>query len=193
MKKLLCLALCLMLIATFVTGCSDNSDKSEYILKFDTGDFKAIIGDDAEFHVFSGNIELESEYGDVTITVCYYNDDMVNINYSIKTDDADKIEAMANDENHSLYAKVKIGRKELPILGYGYTIRELLEFAEPDPSDAVTFDLSSTYKYTKKIKDDINVHFEFLDVSADIPLSTVLGVPVDSVIGREYMELLSPS
>ena len=165
MKRLISLVLCLVLMLS-LAACGSNKMRSDYILNFDTGDSYAFTSKYPDFHVFRGDIKLKSKYGDVSITLCYYNDLGFNITYSLKTTtaQADEIEAMANDENHSLYANPNGG--------------------------PVTFDLSSSYSYTKRVKAD-KIHFEFLDVSTDIPLSTVKGEPIDSERGQEYLEQMT--
>ena len=119
MKRLISLVLCLVLMLS-LAACGSNKMRSDYILNFDTGDSYAFTSKYPDFHVFRGDIKLKSKYGDVSITLCYYNDMGFNITYSLKTTtaQADEIEAMANDENHSLYAKVTLGKKELPIGSY---------------------------------------------------------------------------
>lgn len=193
MKRLISLALCLVLMLS-LAACGSNKMRSDYILNFDTGNSYAFTSKYPDFHVFRGDIKLKSKYGDVSITLCYYNDMGFNITYSLKTTtaQADEIEAMANDENHSLYAKVTLGKKELPIGSYAYFIREKrAPYPYPNPNGGpVTFDLSSSYSYTKRVKAD-KIHFKFLDVSTDIPLSTVKGEPIDSERGQEYLEQMT--
>ncbi len=194
MKRLISLALCLVLMLSLAACGSNKIMRSEYILNFDTGNSYAFTSKYPDFHVFRGDIKLKSKYGDVSITLCYYNDLGFNITYSLKTTtaQADEIEAMANDENHSLYAKVTLGKKELPIGSYAYSIREKrAPYPYPNPNGGpVTFDLNSSYSYTKRVKAD-KIHFEFLDVSTDIPLSTVKGEPIDSERGQEYLEQMT--
>ena len=99
MKRLISLALCLVLMLS-LAACGSNKMRSDYILNFDTGDSYAFTSKYPDFHVFRGDIKLKSKYGDVSITLCYYNDLGFNITYSLKTTtaQADEIEAMANDE-----------------------------------------------------------------------------------------------
>lgn len=80
----------------------------------------------------------------------------------------------------------------MPIGSYAYFIREKrAPYPYPNPNGGpVTFDLSSSYSYTKRVKAD-KIHFEFLDVSTDIPLSTVKGEPIDSERGQEYLEQMT--
>ena len=83
MKRLISLALCLVLMLS-LAACGSNKMRSDYILNFDTGDSYAFTSKYPDFHVFRGDIKLKSKYGDVSITLCYYNDMGFNITYSLK-------------------------------------------------------------------------------------------------------------
>lgn len=83
MKRLISLALCLVLMLS-LAACGSNKMRSDYILNFDTGDSYAFTSKYPDFHVFRGDIKLKSKYGDVSITLCYYNDLGFNITYSLK-------------------------------------------------------------------------------------------------------------
>ena len=73
MKRLISLALCLVLMLS-LAACGSNKMRSDYILNFDTGNSYAFTSKYPDFHVFRGDIKLKSKYGDVSITLCYYND-----------------------------------------------------------------------------------------------------------------------
>ena len=57
MKRLISLALCLVLI-TSLAACGSNKMRSEYILNFDTGNSYAFTSKYPDFHEFRGDIKL---------------------------------------------------------------------------------------------------------------------------------------
>ncbi len=70
-------------------------------------------------------IEMSCEYGIITVDACYHEYGLgYNVYYTLRTDNPVHIEAIANDDSHSLYATFSTDNEVLEMISYGYDIVE---------------------------------------------------------------------
>lgn len=176
----------MVLFALLILLNACSTQPYRYLLEYSAGDLSVIENANGVFYVLEKPIEMSCEYGIITVDACYYEYGLgYNVYYTLKADNPVHIEAIANDDSHSLYATFSTDNEVLELISYGYDIVET-----ESTSDSKTFKLASSYK-KQKHSHSAKIQFKFLNESCTIELAEKHGYSVDTIKGRKLLDSIT--
>lgn len=120
--KILSLGL-LMLICLGLCSACGQDQKEDYLYEY--GEVGLILTDQPNgIYILESPVKAKWSDGFVEIYACYYDSmGAINLFAYVETSDPERLEEMANDEEHSIYCTVKANGRQLNLSSFGYMPR----------------------------------------------------------------------